>query len=290
MTDMLKKAAIQVLSEVHPGNEPGFIIAGAQKSATTSLHYYLNQHPDLRGSNPKEVCYFHDDRNYRKGKEWYRKAFINFRSQFKKGLFFETTPENLYYRKAPARIYDFNRDMKIIIILREPVQRAFSAWTMYRMLANQKEGLPDIFYSDNELDMTSGIVREFFIPEEFPTFEQVIQSEISKIDSDCDQEEPGLLRRGIYLPQIRRYHKFFGKDQVLILGFNELVGNLVPSLNRILDFLGLPESSWVFLNCEKRNANRYLVKLQVETKRFLKDFYQPYNEELFNYLGYQPDW
>src|SRR5690625_1341101 len=290
MTDMLKKAAIQVLSEVHPGNEPGFIIAGAQKSATTSLHYYLNQHPDLRGSNPKEVCYFHDDRNYRKGKEWYRKAFINFRSPFKKGLFFETTPENLYYRKAPARIYDFNRDMKIIIVLREPVKRAFSARTMYRMLANQKEGLPDIFYSDNELDMTSGIVREFFIPEEFPTFEQVIQSEISKIDSDCDQEEPGLLRRGIYLPEIRRYHKFFGKDQVLILGFNELVGNLVPSLNRILDFLGLPESSWAFLNCEKRNANRYLVKLQVETERFLKDFYQPYNEELFNYLGYQPDW
>src|SRR5690625_341355 len=80
MTDMLKKAAIQVLSEVHPGNEPGFIIAGAQKSATTSLHYYLNQHPDLQGSNPKEVCYFHDDRNYGKGKEWYKKAFVNFRN------------------------------------------------------------------------------------------------------------------------------------------------------------------------------------------------------------------
>ena len=290
MTDMLKKAAIQVLSEVHPGNEPGFIIAGAQKSATTSLHCYLNQHPDLRGSNPKEVCYFHDDRNYRKGKEWYRKAFINFRSPFKKGHFFETTPENLYYRKAPARIYDFNRDMKIIIVLREPVQRAFSAWTMYRMLAQQKEGLPDIFYNGNDLDISSGIVKEFYLPEEFPTFEQVIQSEIKKIESDSFEEEPGLLRRGIYLPQIQRYHKFFGKEQVLILGFKELASNLVYSLNRILNFLGLPESDWAFLNCNKRNVNRYLVKLQPETEQFLKDFYQPHNEALFKYLGYHLDW
>src|SRR5690625_1709330 len=132
MTDMLKKAAIQVLSEVHPGNEPDLLIAGAQKSATTSLHYYLNQHPDLQGSNPKEVCYFHDDRNYGKGKEWYKKAFVNFRNPFKKGLFFESTPENLYCRKAPFRIHDFNRDMKIIIVLREPVDRAFSAWTIDR--------------------------------------------------------------------------------------------------------------------------------------------------------------
>src|SRR5690625_6619147 len=74
------------------------------------------------------------------------------RNPFKKGLFFESTPENLYCRKAPFRIHDFNRDMKIIIVLREPVDRAFSAWTMYRMLANQKEGLPDIFYNGNELD------------------------------------------------------------------------------------------------------------------------------------------
>lgn len=290
MTDMLTKAAIQVLSEVHPGNEPGFIIAGAQKSATTSLHYYLNQHPDLRGSNPKEVCYFHDDRNYRKGKEWYRKAFINFRSPFKKGLFFETTPENLYYRKAPARIYDFNRDMKIIIVLREPVQRAFSAWTMYRMLKCQKGGLPDLFYNGKELDVTSGLVREFYLPDEFPSFEQCIQSELQKIESGSSEEEPALLRRGIYLPQIKRYHEIFGKDQVLILGFKELASNLVYSLNRILNFLGLPESDWAFLNCNKRNVNRYLVKLQPETEQFLKDFYQPHNEALFKYLGYHLDW
>src|SRR5690625_2745045 len=180
--------------------------------------------------------------------------------------------------------------MKIIIVLREPVQRAFSAWTMYRMLANQKEGLPDIFYNGNDLDISSGIVKEFYLPEEFPTFEQVIQSEIKKIESDSFEEEPGLLRRGIYLPQIQQYHKFFGKEQVLILGFKELVNSLVPTLNRMLEFLGLSESSWSFLDCKKRNVNRYLVTLQTETEQFLNDFYQPYNRALFEYLGYQPDW
>ena len=161
MTYMLKKATIKVLSEVLPGNEPGFLIAGAQKSATTSLHYYLNQHPDLRGQ---------------------------------------------------------------------------------------------------------------------------------KIESGCGKQEPGLFRRGIYLPQIQRDPGLFGKDQVLILGFKELASNLVYSLNRILNFLGLPESDWAFLNCNKRNVNRYLVKLQPETEQFLKDFYQPYNEALFKYLGYHLDW
>jgi|SRR5690625_520161 len=287
---MLKKTAIKVLSEVHPGNEPGFIIAGAQKAATTSLHYYLNQHPVLRGSNPKEVAYFHDDRNFKKGLKWYKKAFIDFKNPFKNNLFFETTPEYLYYEKVPKRIYDFNPDMKIIIVLREPIQRAFSAWTMYSKLKHQKSGIPDIFYNGKELDVTSSLVREFFIPDEFPSFEQCIESELQKIESGSSEEEPGLLRRGIYLPQIERYHNLFGKENVLILGFKELIHHLIDTLNKILGFLEMPKSDWTFLNCEKRNVNRYLVGMGPETELFLKDFYQPYNKALFEYLGTKPDW
>lgn len=287
---MLKRVVRKGLKITLSGNEPDFIIVGAQKSGTTSLHYYLDQHPDLVGSTPKEVGYFHNERNYKKGRSWYKKAFINYSNPLRKGLYFEATPLYLYRTKIPARIYDFNPSLKIIILLREPTNRAYSAWNMYRKFRYQEQGLPEVFYIDNELNLKSDLIREFYQSEEFPTFEQVIQSEMRKIKSGSKQEEPGLIRRGIYLPQIKRYHELFGKDHVLILGFKDLIKSQIKTLNKILTFLELPENDWKYLNHEKRNVNKYPVNLLPETEQFLKDFYQPYNEELFSYLGYQPDW
>src|SRR5687768_12473294 len=105
--EKIKKAfrtCVRGLRNLLPGNIPDFIIVGAQKAGTTSLHYYLKQHPKLVGSSPKEVRFFNADYNYQKGKNWYSKAFRDAKNPFKKGLYFEATPMYMYSSVAAERM------------------------------------------------------------------------------------------------------------------------------------------------------------------------------------------
>ncbi|MEP6681652.1 MAG: sulfotransferase [Parafilimonas sp.] len=266
----------------HP---PAFIIAGAQKSGTSSLHYYLSQHPNLLGSTPKEVRYFDRDDNFRKGKKWYHRSFVNLHANKKDFLCFEATPEYLYRSYVPQRIHQEYPHLKIIIILRDPVKRAYSAWNMYKHFFKVKR-IPQGYVHKKE----NNLVTEFFKADKFPLFEEAIASEILKIENNSTLEEPGLLRRGIYMPQIKRYHDLFGKDHVLILGMGDLNKNKKECLNNILRFLNLKESEWNFLPVEKRNTGSYSEQMNIETKEKLYAFFESHNNALFKYLGTNINW
>lgn len=274
-----------------PGQSPNFIIVGAQKSGTTSLHYYLDQHPDITGSQPKEVRYFDRDENYyHRDQNWYEKAFIDIKRPFKGGHFFEATPEYLYRKSVPERIYNYDPNMKIIILLREPVARAYSSWNMYKSFPSRPSGLPKVFYSGYYEDKDNNIMKELYSSNTFPSFELCVESEMKKIKLNSELEEPSFLRRGIYLPQIKRYHKYFGRGQVLILGFKDLIQYQEKTLNEILDFLGIQKNDWSFLNNKKRNSRSYGEKINKQTETYLKDFYAPYNEHLYQYLEKKINW
>ena len=266
----------------HP---PDFIIVGAQKSGTSSLHYYLSQHPNLLASTPKEVRYFDRDDNFKKGKNWYHRSFINLHGDKKDYLCFEATPEYLYRSCAAQRMYQQYPNLKIIMILRHPVKRAYSAWNMYKHFVEVKR-IPKAYVHKKE----NNLVTEFYKAKKFPSFEEAIASEIIKIENNSNLEEPGLLRRGIYLPQIKRYHDLFGKDKVLILGTNDLKQNRKDGLNKVLKFLNLNESDWNFIHDEKKNIGNYSEKMSKETENSLCAFYEPYNVALFKYLGTTINW
>ena len=290
---MIKKIIQKSLNRIIPGNKPNFIIAGAQKSGTTSLYYYLNQHPKLIGSTPKEVRFFNRDKNYEKGENWYKNAFKDYKKPLKKGLYFEATPEYLYRRSVAERIHDFDPSLKIIVILREPIKRAYSSWNMYRDFPIKFKGkLPGALSSEYGYvnDRQNNIVKELYKTDKFPSFEEVIASEMDKIENESELEEPSFIRRGIYLPQIKKYHELFGKDQVLVLGFNEFTENKIETLNKILLFLNIQKDNWTFLNGEKMNFRNYPQKIGTEMYKKLRDFYTPYNKALFEYLGKKIDW
>ena len=103
---------------------PDFLIIGAQKSGTSSLFYYLNQHPDIVGSKVKEVRFFNRDDYYRKGFRWYYQFFkpIIFSDLIRPKLYFEATPEYLYRESALQRIYQYNPKLHLI-----PLQEGFWA-------------------------------------------------------------------------------------------------------------------------------------------------------------------
>lgn len=116
--------------------KPNFLIIGAAKCGTTSLASALSAHLDCCMSQPKEVCFFQDtidskpNVNYEKGWPWYQKAFDHYKGESAVG---EATPAYSDRDRSPLtaqRIYDFNPGMKIIYLVRDPLNRQLSAWRM----------------------------------------------------------------------------------------------------------------------------------------------------------------
>lgn len=115
---------------------PDFLIIGAQKAGTTALYHYLIQHPQiLPNKTYKEVHFFDKSENYVQGIGRYLKDFPN---RLNKGtrLTLDATPEYLFYSQVPRRIIQSLGEVKMIVLLREPASRAYSAWNMYYSFAN----------------------------------------------------------------------------------------------------------------------------------------------------------
>lgn len=258
-----------------------FCVIGAQKSGTSSLHSYLNQHPQLKGSNPKEVHFFDNNDNFRKGYDWY-KGHFSLENRKKNFFYYESSPSYLYVEGVAERIFKFNPHSKILVVLRDPTARAYSAWNMYQDFS--KEGNQVIVKSKD-------IQSEFYIRDEFPKFETVVKKDIERWREGISQGEPSIIRRGIYLYQLKRYFGIFGKENVLVIGFKDLIGDKQKeTLNNILNFLNLPNYDWSSLNNSPRNKRIYDQSLQKEITDYLNDFYTPYNDELFKFLGFVPNW
>ncbi len=278
------------LKKIFPGHFPHFLLVGAQKAATTSLYFYLNQHPSIIGSRPKEVRFFDRDENFDKGPDWYKHNFPNTKRPFGKYVYFEATPEYLYRSYVAQRIHEFDPQIKILMVLRNPVDRAFSAWLTYRQFGRRKH-LPDVMHSGHVRGTENNIYKEFYSRPAFPSFEEVVREDIDKFNRGDAQEEPAVVRRGIYHVQVKRYLDLFGAGQVHIIGFKDLIGvNQVQTLNSILNFLALPPSDWHFLKSEQRNKSLSKESMPHGTYNLLQDFYHAHNESLFKLIGFKPNW
>ncbi|NCU31833.1 MAG: sulfotransferase, partial [Candidatus Moranbacteria bacterium] len=101
-----------------------FLIGGVQKGGTTSLSAELSAHPDILFSKKKEIHYF--DLHYKKSESWYHKHFAFMPNKING----ECSPFYMYWRPCYKRIHTYNPNIKWIFLLRNPIERAFSAYTM----------------------------------------------------------------------------------------------------------------------------------------------------------------
>jgi hypothetical protein len=249
-------------------SKPDFLVIGAQKAGTTSLTSMLRQHPNIAGSTRKEVHFFdHDD--------WFAKRnWSSYHSYFplplkvkKNTLLFESTPNYLYHPKVAERIFHYNPKIKLVILLRNPSLRALSGWTMYHDEYLNSDKYPSITES----------------------FEECINREIAAIQNSTDALDTfGIVGRGLYLNQIRKYLKFFNRNQLHVLSLEELVTNFNHHIAGLFDFLEVPHEDLTLVHQNKKvssNTSSYQNELVT-----LKEFYQPYNEDLWEFLGYELDW
>ena len=253
---------------------PDFVVIGSSKSGTTSLHHYIIQHPSIIAErNVHFFEYIHTD-----SIEWYRahfptKVYKNFKKIIRKEKLIvgEQTATYLFHPLIPKRIHTTIPNAKLIVVLRNPVDRA---------------------YSNYKHQVREGIEKR--------TFEDAIKSELKRIEICKNNPEYKInnndfnnhvvfsyLRHGIYVDFIKAWMKFFTKEQFLILPTYELNNNRVKFLKQVFDYLNVP--NFEINDIKRQNVGEY-KKLDKSTRKFLVDYYRPHNERLFELLGKKFEW
>jgi hypothetical protein len=244
---------------------PDAVILGAQKSGTSSLHYYLTQHPGVIAPLRKEVHYF--DLNYGRGEAWYR---ANFGRTGQPGLNLESSPYYLFHPAVPQRLRALVPDAKLIVLLRDPVRRAYSSYWHERDKGRET------------LDFEAAIAAE-------PGRIDAAHTRLADgtLERSHEHQHHSYLARGRYAEQLERWFAHFPREQFLILRFEDLVKNPLDVLNLTLAFLGLPAAGSVEL--EARNTRRY-PPMANATAAGLRAYFEPANRRLEALLNRPMDW
>ena len=120
---------------------PNFMIIGFPKAGTTSLHEYLAQHPKIIGSWMKETHFF--SYGYKKGIKFYYKFYDFYKG--KDFLYFESSPEYIYYPQALNRIKKMNPKMKFIVCLRNPIELSYSSFNQLKNMDFENKSFEEVF-------------------------------------------------------------------------------------------------------------------------------------------------
>jgi len=266
--------------------EPDFLLIGAQKSGSTSLHYYLNQHPNIQGSVPKEIHYFDRHIHFGKSVKWYEKHFQ--KSASDKVLNFEATPNYIFNPECPRLIHEHYPDIKLILILRNPKARALSAYNMYRDFFERKAFR--LVKSKPKPGLENPIYAHLFKGRStFPSIEEVFEFEKQAL-ANGQIAEPAIFRRGLYVEQIERYLKYFKPEQLLILSFEDLIHDLSSSLNQVYKFLGVSNFPFEKLDTRVINKRDYKKNMDQSLLDQLDEFYYEPNKRLYELVGRKFEW
>jgi Sulfotransferase domain len=270
-------------------SRPRFLIIGTQKGGTVALRKYLARHQNIVAAAKKEIGYFDQDTLYSRGDSWYHGHFPLPHKLGRRGVTFEASPNYLYYPKAAQRIFSYDPALKLIVLLRDPVERAFSAWNMFRTLRYEH---PD--YLRALLPECDQILREMISrilsSNSFPEFDQAVRDEIDGMLSGSSALEPSYVRRGLYHEQLLRFLECFAREQMLILDSARLKSDPGDVLPEVVRFLGLPEFTRYPEDLPLLHVGRYERQITDKTGSFLRKFYEPHNEKLHELLGRDFNW
>jgi hypothetical protein len=193
-----------------------FVIGGTQKGGTSALDRFLRQHPQICMPNDiKEVHFFDREEMFRGGTPDYARYHSHFRPTREHRAIGEASPIYMYWNNAAERIWSYNPEIKWIVILRNPVDRAYSAWNMERARSNE------------QLSFEDAIAQEFTRCREALPLQHRIFS---------------YLDRGFYAAQVRRLHNIFGAQNCLILLNEDLQREHERTLRTVFDFLAVDDS------------------------------------------------
>ncbi|NES75938.1 MULTISPECIES: sulfotransferase domain-containing protein [Okeania] len=270
-----KKACYNQTKKIHPTfvekhwnfhnvSSPNFIIIGSQKSGTTSLANYINQHPQVLPAIKKETHFWSGE--FHRGIDWYLAHFPSIpKSQnFITG---EATPNYLVNYKVAERIYSLLPGLKLLVILRNPVDRAFSQYHHWQRLN----------WEDRSFEVA--INQELEILKTTPKQPQG--------DKKYWQLPGNYIGRGVYIEFMQKWIEVFPREQFLILRGEDLYQGANDTMKQVFDFLGLPEHK--LPKYKKLNSGSY-APISDLLRQQLSEYFQPHNQRLEEYLGMKFNW
>lgn len=251
---------------------PAFLIIGAQKAGTTAAARNLSTHPSVRvfsGTTEygqRELEFY--NQHWNRGVEWYSSHFAN-----GPHLNGEKTAELLHRTVCHSRMYKVNPNFKLIVLLRNPVERAYSQWKMAR----------------------------FVKADEDDSFEAVILRELGSLADQaaadrfhaCYDEgracwREGYIRKGMYAEHIRSVLEWFPRSNVFIGISEQFRKNKSASYNRIFDFLGVQPFCGAFA---EHFVSPRSPPLSSRVRKKLSEIYREPNRQLFSLIGSEvPEW
>ena len=249
---------------------PNFLIIGAQKAGTTSLFHYICQHPQIFTNNIKEIHFF--DRHHQLGAKWYSSHFPLAGRLLSNRRMGEATPYYLCHPHAPGRIAALLPQVKLIAVLRNPVERAISHY--FHEKKKGREQLPILEAMQREEERCGGEWQRML-----------------KDESYCSQTHQSFSykQRGIYIEQLQRYWNFFSKEQILVVESSRLFFEPLAVLKQVFTFLEI-DSSLVIQDVSVKNANPSKSAAPSEVHTYLEQFFAPHNAMLQNALGQDFGW
>jgi len=286
---------------------PNFFILGAAKSGTTFLHRCLDDHPDICMSSPKEPFFF--EAEFDEGLDFYsQKYFAHYRGESVVG---ESRHRNLYLPFVPDRIADNIVDPRFIVVLRDPVARAFSHW--WHCYSRGEDPLSFV-------DAVKDNLRRIAEGPNFETPQEIADYAATLDRTNGYSPYRTYIDTGYYASQIKRYVERFGRGSIRVILFEDMVSNPSVHYRAALDFLNvelrdlenfssenqavsrkqvmlsdalgrIPGARLIPKSFRKAVRNRILSllpntceKIDPDSKAWLADHFRSHNEALLDYL------
>ena len=254
---------------------PDFIIIGAMKCGTTSLYSYLASHPQVLPASEKEVHYFDCD-SYSLGMAWYKAHFPTlirkyFQSKNRNNIIVgEASPYYLFFPKAHIRVEECIPNIKLIIMLRNPIDRAFSHYNHQKRKSREKLSFEQAI--EVEFDRLDGEEKKILSEENYYSYNYWAYS---------------YLARGRYVEQLERWFRLFPRINFHIIESEEFFKNTPNELNKVYDYLGIKYH--ILESYDKKNIGTY-NKMHDATRKTLVDYFSAHNEKLFKLIDKRFNW
>lgn len=235
----------------------GFIIAGTQRGGTTTLHEYLRRHPEICMPARKELHFFDDEELWRTQPRSYAAYRALFHTEPPQRLLGDATPIYMYWEPAMARIRDYNPAMKLIVVLRNPITRAYSHWNHERLAKRESLSFRDALLAEPARAEQS----------------RPLQARYSSY-----------VERGRYTGQLARIWAHFPVEQTLVLRTDDLRTALAAVLARSATFLGIARFTPALAIVA--NAHEYDAPMNPADWRYLRGVFEQEITDLERLLGW----
>jgi len=249
---------------------PHFLIIGVQKGGTTSLFEYLIQHPHVVAPFKKEIRFF--GQNYSKGLNWYRAHFpLTYKLDGGRKITGEASPYTIFHPLAPKRVAKHLPQVKLIALLRDPVERAYSHYKMNVRTGKETWSFEEAI--ENESKRLADTLANILKNENYPL---------------NNHDTYSYLAKGIYVDQFMRWLKVFPREKLLILRSEDLFLKPEKVYSQTTAFLGL--MPWKLKKYYPYNLEEHMDLMKEKTRKQLTVYFRPYNERLYELLDLNFGW